>query len=266
MDLVALSSRLARRWWLVLGLAVVAALGAATAGTTKTDEQQMKIQFVLRPDASVTNDDLPGTLDALKSDGTLVQTVIGVLRNRAILRRAAADADVAISPDYTVTADAQPGSTLIASTLTGPDRSVLERLAPSYSREASIYVSSSYSAYVLERLSADGSPAGSGPGTAQVVILALLLGAALGVVLVAAELRLEPHVQRLSAARRARSEESEPEPQPEPEAEPEPEPEPKPLPVLRPAPEPSWRREGNGARGRVTPSHPFSAARHEDED
>ena len=33
----------------------------------------------MRPDASVTNDDLPGTLDALKSDGTLVQTVIGVL-------------------------------------------------------------------------------------------------------------------------------------------------------------------------------------------
>ena len=121
MDLVALSSRVARRWWLVLGLAVVAALGAATAGTTKTDEQQLTIHFVLRPDASVTNDDLPGTLEALKSDGTLVQTVIGVLRNRSILRRAANDEGVTLAPDYTVDSSAQAGSTLVDSTLTGPE-------------------------------------------------------------------------------------------------------------------------------------------------
>jgi uncharacterized protein involved in exopolysaccharide biosynthesis len=262
MDLVALSSRLARRWWLVLGLAAVAALGAATAAGTKTDEHQTEVQFVLRPDVSVTNDDLPGTLDALKSDGTLVQTVIGVLENRAILRRAAADADVTLTPDYTLASSVQPGSTLIDSTLTGPDRSVLDRLTAAYSREASIYVSSSYSAYVLDRLSTGAGPSGSGPGTAQIVILAVLLGGALGVVLVAAELRLEPHVQRLSAARRARS--AEPEPKREPE--PKPEPEPEPARVLRPAPAPPWRREGNGARGRATPSHPFPAARHEDED
>src|SRR5215208_3977580 len=149
MDLAALSSRVARRWWLVLGLALVAAIGAATASSTKTDEHKTRVQFVLRPDASVTNDDLPGTLEALKSDGTLVQTVIGVLRNRAILRRAATDADVALTPDYGVDSNVQPGSTLIDSTLTGPDRSVLDGLADGYAREASIYVSSSYSAYVL---------------------------------------------------------------------------------------------------------------------
>ncbi len=89
MDVSALSSRLARRWWLVAGLALLAALGAATAAAGRSDEHRTKIQFVLRPDASVSNDDLPGTLDALKSDGTLVQTVIGVLDSRAILRRAA---------------------------------------------------------------------------------------------------------------------------------------------------------------------------------
>ena len=203
MDWVALGSRLMRRWWVVVGLAALAALGAATAGASKTDEHRTKIHFVLRPDASVTNDDLPGTLDALKSDGTLVQTVIGVLRNRAILRRAAADADVTLTPEYSVDSTSQPGSTLIDSTITGPDRSVLARLAAGYASEASIYVASSYSAYVLERLSTEPTPDGSGPGTGQVVILALLLGAALGVVLVAAELRLEPHVQRLSTRRAA---------------------------------------------------------------
>ena len=48
------------------------------------------IHFVLRPDASVSNRDLPGALDALKSDGALVQTVIGVLSSDEMLRRAAA--------------------------------------------------------------------------------------------------------------------------------------------------------------------------------
>ena len=199
MDLVALSSRVARRWWVVVGLAALAALGAATAGAGKTDDHRTRIQFVLRPDASVTNGDLPGTLDALKSDGTLVQTVLGVLRNRAILRRAADDADVSLNPAYTVDSTVQPGSTLIDSTLAGPDRSVLNRLAVGYAREASTYVTASYAAYVLERISTDTAPDGTGPGTAQVVVLAALLGAALGILLLAAEMRLEPRFKRRSA-------------------------------------------------------------------
>jgi hypothetical protein len=240
-DLVALSSRLVRRWWVVLGLAALAALGAATAGASRTVDHKTRIQFVLRPDASVSNNDLPGTLDALKSDGTLVQTVIGVLRNRAILRRAAADVGVPLSPAYSVDSTAQPGSTLIDSTLTGPDRSVLNRLAVGYAREASTYVAASYAAYVLERISTDSAPDGTGPGTGQVIVLAALLGAALGVLLVAAEVRLEPRFQRPSARRAAeprREREAEPEPEPKPELEAEPEPEPGPEPEPEPELEP----------------------------
>ena len=202
MDLVALSARLARRWWLIVGLAGLAALGAATADATKTDEGKTVIQFVLRPDASVTNDDLPGTLEALKSDGTLVQTVIGVMRNRAILRRAADDAGVTLTPDYSAGVTAEPGSTLIEATLTGPDRAVVARLAAGYERESSLYVASSYSAFVLERLSTNPAPASSGPGGGQIVVVAALLGGALGVLLVVAELRLEPQLRRMRAARR----------------------------------------------------------------
>jgi uncharacterized protein involved in exopolysaccharide biosynthesis len=235
MDLVALIARLARRWWLVVGLAAVAALGAATADVTKTDENETVIQFVLRPDASVTADDLPGTLEALKSDGTLVQTVIGVMRNRAILRRAAADADVTLTPEYTAGANAQPGSTLIESTLTGPDRAVLARLAAGYERESSLYVASSYSAYVLERLSTSPAPARSGPGGGQIVIVALLLGAGLGIVLVAAELRLEPFRRRLRVARRGGATEPA---------------EPKPAPSRPPTPMPLVRHDSNGGSAR----------------
>jgi hypothetical protein len=246
MDLVALSARLARRWWLVVGLAAVAAAGAATADVTKTSDSKTVIQFVLRPDASVTNDDLPGTLEALKSDGTLVQTVIGVMRNRAILRRAAADAGVTLTPAYAADVTAQPGSTLIESTLTGPDRTALARLATGYAREASLFVASSYSAYVLERLSTKPGPADSGPGDGQIVIVALLLGAALGIVLVAAELRLEPFRRRLRAARRdGASEQAESE---QTESEPAPSRPPTPMPLVRHESNgdstrpPSWRQ------------------------
>jgi uncharacterized protein involved in exopolysaccharide biosynthesis len=247
MDLAALFARLTRRWWLVVGLAAVAALGAATADATKTSDSKTVIQFVLRPDASVTNDDLPGTLEALKSDGTVVQTVIGVMRNRAVLRRAAADAGVTLTPEYTADATAQPGSTLIQSTLTGPDRAVLARLAAGYTRESSLYVASSYSAYVLERLSTNPSPADSGPGGGQIVIVALLFGGALGIVLVAAELRLEPFFRRVRVARGGGStEQAEREPtEPEPAKRSRP---PTPTPFVRShsngdsAPPPSWRR------------------------
>ena len=80
MDLSALASRVARRWWVVAALAALAVLGAVTASADSSEEQQTTIRFVLRPDTSVTNGDLPGTLDALSPDGTLVQTVLGVVR------------------------------------------------------------------------------------------------------------------------------------------------------------------------------------------
>jgi hypothetical protein len=247
MDLVTLSSRLARRWWVVVGLAALAAAGAAVAGATKTDEHSTQIHFVLRPDASVTNDELPGTLDALKSDGTLVQTVLGVLRNRAILRRGASDVGVSLNPAYSIDSTAQPGSTLIDATLTGPDRSVLDRLAVGYAREASTYVASSYAAYVLERISSDSTPDASGAGTGQVVVLAVLLGAALGVLLVAAEMRLEPRFQRVSARGVDGDVETA---APEPERKTEPPTPPDPLEQRKPGrpresrghAEPSWRR------------------------
>jgi uncharacterized protein involved in exopolysaccharide biosynthesis len=199
MDLHSLGSRVARRWWLVAGLALIAAIGAAVAVSGGSEERQTRVEFVLRPDASVTNDDLPGTLEALKSDGTLVRTVVGVLGNRTMLRRAADDVDVTLTPEYKLDADAQPGSTLIDATLRGPDAETVERLVTGYDRAASLFVASSYPAYVLDRLST-AAVTGDGPSTSQIVVLALLLGAALGVALVAAEARLEPQRQRRASA------------------------------------------------------------------
>jgi len=195
MDLSALTARVARRWWVVAAVAALAALGAVTASASSSEEQRSTIHFVLRPDTSVSNDDLPGTLQALNTDGTLVQTVLGVLRDRSMLRRAATDANVALTPAYSLEATVQPGSTLIESTVAGPSRSAVDRLAVAYAREAATYVPASYPAYALERLGTDRETGGSGPGGVQLIVLALLVGGALGVALVAAELRLEPHLK-----------------------------------------------------------------------
>jgi capsular polysaccharide biosynthesis protein len=196
MDLSALPARVARRWWLVAALAGLAVLGAVTASSSSSTEQSSTIRFVLRPDTSVTNGDLPGTLEALNPDGTLVQTVLGVVRDRSMLRQAARDASLQLTPAYGLEATVQPGSTLIESTVSGPDRSDVDQLSTAYARAASNYVASSYSAYALERLSTQPGSGGSGPGGLQVGILALLVGAALGVALVAAELRFQPQVRR----------------------------------------------------------------------
>ncbi|MEA2361394.1 MAG: hypothetical protein QOD71_539 [Thermoleophilaceae bacterium] len=256
MDLAALLHRLARRWWVVVALAALAVGGAATAAARKPDEHHTTIQFVMRPDVSVSNNDLPGTLDALRSDGPLVQTVIGVLSSRAILRRAASDAEVALSPDYSVKATARPSSTLIDSTLTGPDRAQVDRLAAGYTRAASSYVAAGYPAYVLDRLSTNSGDGGTGPGAVQVVILALLVGSALGVALVAAEVRFEPQLRRFfgpsetgaarsraradrstrrrERARTRRAPDSRPKAEPAPERDARPEPEARPEPDARP--------------------------------
>ena len=199
MDLAAIGPRLARRWWVIATVAALAVLGAATATGGTSEDHRTTLQFVLRPDAAVSNGDLPGTLDALKSDGTLVQTVVGVLRSRAMLHRAAADADVTVGRDYSIESTVQPGSTLIETTLGGPDRGLVNRVAAGYGRAASNYVAASYPAYVLARLSSDAADGSTGPGTPQLVILALIVGSALGVALVLAELRFEPQLRQLFA-------------------------------------------------------------------
>ena len=108
---------LVRGWWVVAALADLAVIGAAFALGSRTETDERTVGFVLRPDASVSNDDLPGTLEALESDGPLVQSVIGVLGSEAMLDLAAASAGVPQGDDYTIEATGRPGTALIDSTL-----------------------------------------------------------------------------------------------------------------------------------------------------
>jgi capsular polysaccharide biosynthesis protein len=204
MDLATLLPRVARRWWVVAAVAALALLGAGLAVGGRSGEHKSTMHFVLRPDASVPNRDLPGALEELKSDGPLVQTVIGVLDSQQMLQRAAANSSAPLTASYTTQSTARPGSALIDSTVTGPDAAVVQRLANGFTRAASDYVAANYSAYALDRLGAEAGGDGPTLSTAQVLILALLLGVVAGVGLVAAELRLEPQLRPLFERRAAR--------------------------------------------------------------
>jgi hypothetical protein len=204
MDLATFLLHLARRWWLVAAVTALAVFGAALALAARSEEHRTTIHFVLRPDSSLPSKDLPNALEELKSDGPLVQTVIGVLGSQDLLRRAASNARVSLDPDYAVTSTARPGSALIDSTLAGPDAAVVGRLAAGFTRAGSDYVAANYSAYTLDRLGAEAGSNGTGLSAPQAVILALVIGTALGVGLVAAELRLEPRLRPLFDARAQR--------------------------------------------------------------
>jgi hypothetical protein len=179
----------------------LAVLGAALSFGGSTEQQRSTIHFVLRPNASVPNRDLPNALDVLKSDGPLVQTVLDVLGSQEMLRRGAAESGVHLSSEYTIDSKARPGSALIDSTLAGPDGRIVGRLATGFGQAASAYVAANYSAYALDPLGVDAGGAGTGLSAAQLVLVAVLLGTTLGVGLVLAELRLEPRLRSLSVRR-----------------------------------------------------------------
>jgi hypothetical protein len=185
----------------VAAMIALAVLGAALSLGGRTDQQRSTIHFVLRPNASVPNRDLPNALDVLKSDGPLVQTVIDVLGSEEMLRSGAAESGVRLTPEFTVDSKARPGSALIDSTLAGPDARVVGRLVPGFSQAASAYVAANYSAYTLDPLGADAGGAGTGLSATQLVVVAVLLGTTLGVGLVLLELRLRPRGQSLLAGR-----------------------------------------------------------------
>jgi hypothetical protein len=203
MDLAIVLSRLRRRWWVVTAAAVLALGGAGLALASRSDRYQRTIHFVLRPDASVPARDLPNALEALKSDAPLVQSVTGALSSREMLRRAETATHVPPAPGYTITSDARPGSALIDSTVAGPEAPVVDRLGAGFALVAGDYVAGSYPAYTLDRLGSDPGGEGTGLQPTQVVILALLLGGALGVGAVLAELRLESSLRPTEARRAA---------------------------------------------------------------
>jgi hypothetical protein len=199
MDLGTVMPRLRQRWWVVAAAVALALLGAALTLDSSSDRHERTIHLVLRPDSSVSGSNLPGALEVLKSDGGLVQTVLGALSSGEMVRRAAVVARVRLAPGYAITSSARPGSALIDSTVAGPDAAVVDRLAGGFARVAADYVATSYSAYALDSIGTDPGGQDTRLSPTQVMVLALLLGGALGVGVVLLELRLDSRARPMPA-------------------------------------------------------------------
>jgi hypothetical protein len=191
MDLATLMPRLRQRWWIVAAAVALALLGAALTLDSSSDRHERTIHLVLRPDSSVSASNLPGALEVLKSDGGLVQTVLGALSSGEMVRRAAVEAHVRLAPGYAIASSARPGSALIDATVAGPDAAVVDRLAGGFARVAADYVATSYSAYALDPLGTDPGGQDTRLSQTQVMVLAVLLGGTLGVGVILLELRLD---------------------------------------------------------------------------
>jgi hypothetical protein len=190
MELGAVVRQVRKRWWLVVAMAALAAAGAALAVASRADRHARTVHFVLHPDGTFNKGDVPSAVEVLRADGPLAQTVLGVLSSDEILRRAARAARLQTESGYTLESTLRPGSTIIDSAIGGPSASGVARLSATLGFVASDYVNANYSGYSLDRLGVDPGGGGTGASGAEIIVLALLLGGALGVGLVLADSRL----------------------------------------------------------------------------
>lgn len=167
-----------RRWWFVAAEAVVAAvvvtLVVAVTGTTSYTSTS---HFVLHPDPSAPVGDVTNSIDVLQQDGPLVQTVLKVLTSPEMFRRGATAAGVRGS-GYRLDATVSPGSNFFDLVVSGPDEAKVSELGVALQRVASDYVESSYHGFRFDMLGRDTGTKKSFPPGPDVLLLALVLGAA----------------------------------------------------------------------------------------
>lgn len=180
---------LARRAWLILGLAVLAGLTAfvITRGGEEAIYEERAV-FVLRPSAAIEDAQIPDAIRGIaQQDSQLIHTVSRVIETEGFLQAAFEGIDREIDPAYDLRAAIIPGSDVVEVSLRGPDRDVLRGLAGTFAAEATEWVDSNYRAYsfdLLELVPSDG-PISASPN--QTIMLAALLGLLIGIGVVTAE-------------------------------------------------------------------------------
>lgn len=193
-----------RRALAVIGLAALAGLAALVALRDDPKTYERESSFAIRPSETVPPEQLPDVVGTLSQpDGAVTQTIVDILAS-ARLRESAADA-AGLPPgsvggsgaEYSWTASRRPGSAIVEIKLTGPSDANLLAMQAEIPEEAASLVAGSFGLYRLESLNAPtSSPKQIGPKTEQTVVLALLLGAFVGIALVFVEGRLRSSLGR----------------------------------------------------------------------
>lgn len=174
-------ARLRHRWWVVVTVAALGGLGAWAVLAARVTMHESTVQLVVHPSGSLLRADVPNALDVLGQDGVLMQTLAGVLGGREMLERAAAEGEVGpVAAGYSLESTIPPGSSLIDVTVSGPDEDVVAALAGGLVSAGEDYVARNYTAYELDSLGIEAAGP-TGPRAVEVVVLAVFLGAALGV-------------------------------------------------------------------------------------
>ncbi len=117
---------------------------------------------------------MPGAIDGLRPDGSLVQTVLHVLGSDRLLQTALAAAKPNDPSRYSIKATVQPGSAFFDQEVDGPDAQAGQAIARSLNVADATYIGSAYSAYSLDVVGTDVSTHDSFPPKPAVALLVLL--------------------------------------------------------------------------------------------
>jgi hypothetical protein len=186
--------------WRALAVIVVAALAGLAAIVALSDDPktyERESSFVIRPSETVPPELLPDAVGAIAPPvGGVTPTIVSIL-NSARLRESAAVA-AGLPPEsvggsgakYSWTASQQPASAVVDIKLTGPSDAKLLAMQTALPEEAATLVGGSFGLFRLESLNASTSTKQVGPKIAQTAVLAVLLGALVGITLLLIEGRL----------------------------------------------------------------------------
>jgi hypothetical protein len=171
------------RWRFVVAQAVAVLLAVLlVVAVTQRTSHTRTTEFVLHPEGSAAAGDVTNAIDVLDQDGALVQTVVRLLGSNRLLARTGEEAGVDRTAGLSIAASVAPASNVFAVTLTGRDVATLDALDGAIGDVAAEYVESSYNGFELTVLDRASSTSDPFPPGLDLVVLALLLGAAAAVV------------------------------------------------------------------------------------
>lgn len=180
-----------RRSWLIVLLAVAAAMAAWLTTRGQESVYERTLSFVVRPGPGTSSQVYDGYRSQAGENGRLVTTMAGVFGSERFLRLAVDEAGVTDPASYTVSSSVRPGSDIIDVGLRGPDPELLVTLASEYRQVADGWISESYGgAFELDFVDEEAPAGAVAPQTTRSVVLAFLLGGLLALGVVFAEARV----------------------------------------------------------------------------
>jgi hypothetical protein len=184
------SQMLARRGWLIVLITAAAIAGAGVATSREPPSYQQAVRYVLTPSAQVGDAQIPDTLRGSSGpDSQLTYTVAQALQTDRFTKPAVASLPPGQRGGYKVSASVVAGTDVIEVRLSGPSRAGLQTITGALTPHATHWVSGVYKAYRLQFLETKQLGA-SATSAIQRLLLAGIVGALLGMLVVYLEARL----------------------------------------------------------------------------